>query len=252
MRTLAAAALLFAAATVSPPAHAKCTSWNLNSWPEGPDAFPVNGRIVLDEYAQGGRRLFPDGARPPVLSATGGREEIPLDMVEVLPGNFRNRQVVLAPRRALAADTTYVLHLEGSPYPVGPLVFRTSATEDVRAPRWTAAPQWDGEERQRFGCGPSSWAFFTAGVEDDSDVRVRVEIRAADTGEIARFLVAPVDGRLALGHGMCSGGFDFRPGVEYTATFTAVDLAGNETPSPGGSVSFLGPADGARSGPPGR
>ena len=250
MRTIAATCLtclMFAAMLPFPGiAQAKCMSWNVNSWPSPGSPLPLNGRIMIDEFSIGEREFrVTRPPVPPVLVA--GREEIPLDVVERLPGNFRNRQVVFAPRRPLAADTVYTLRVDGAPARLPSLQFRTGIREDLQAPRWTAAPAWVGEERVGFGCGPSSWVFFEAGLEDDSEVRVRVEIRSIETGEVARFLVTPEEGgRLALGHGMCAGGFDFRPGAEYTATFTAVDLAGNEAPAPGGIVSFLGPADGAR------
>jgi hypothetical protein len=56
-----------------------------------------------------------------------------------------------------------------------------------------------------------------------------------------RYVLPVREGLVSIGHGMCSGPFEFKPGTRYSATFWAVDLAGNEPPAPGMPVEFEGP-----------
>lgn len=93
-----------------------------------------------------------------------------------------------------------------------------------------------------FGCGPSVHVNVSAVVEDEhSQVQVLAEVRRAEGGEPVRFRLSPSTQQVQIGHGMCSGGFEFQEGVRYSVRLTAVDMAGNESAAPGGELLIQGP-----------
>ncbi|EPX56543.1 hypothetical protein D187_007885 [Cystobacter fuscus DSM 2262] len=46
---------------------------------------------------------------------------------------------------------------------------------------------------------------------------------------------------MAIGRGMCGGGFQLEEGVRYSVRLIAVDMAGNEAVAPGGPLIIQGP-----------
>lgn len=67
------------------------------------------------------------------------------------------------------------------------------------------------------------------------------EVRRAEGGTPVRFRLKPMEGKVRIGHGMCSGGFKLQEGMRYTVRLVAVDMAGNESVAPGDEVLIEGP-----------
>lgn len=68
-----------------------------------------------------------------------------------------------------------------------------------------------------------------------------VDVAPVAGGPHVQYLVAPRDGVVEVGHGMCSGPFELAPGGRYRVTLAAVDLAGHTVVAPGSGFEIVGP-----------
>lgn len=201
---------------------ADCSPGSRTIWPPAGTEVPENARFVVEEY--GTER----GKATPEISG------VKLSTVP-LRGSHNVDQLVLIPDVPLAPGETQISAGRQT------VTVKVRRGRDTTAPRWTEAPQAGKSELQHFGCGPSAYQFFQVAVEDDSPVRIRVRVESLRTGEAGESLLAITNGAVRAGHGMCSGAFEMKEGEAYRATFTAVDVAGNESPAPGRPIDFTAP-----------
>ena len=106
----------------------------------------------------------------------------------------------------------------------------------AQAPTWSGTPSVTSTDRTLFGCGPGVSVAVAVPV-DAPWVEVSVARDGADP-VTARAEVS--DGRIELGHGMCSGMLELDEGVAYTARLTAVSASGQRASAPS-EVRFTAP-----------
>lgn len=56
-------------------------------------------------------------------------------------------------------------------------------------------------------------------------------------------MVTPDSTSLRIGHGMCSGEFDFEDGGEYEISFSLIDASGNRNDTLTKAIKFISPTD---------
>jgi hypothetical protein len=62
-----------------------------------------------------------------------------------------------------------------------------------------------------------------------------------ESGNETSYYVEPVKGNLNIGHGMCSGAFNFDEGDDYEIEFSIMDESGNMTAWTGDRIKFTKP-----------
>jgi hypothetical protein len=172
----------------------------------------------------------------------GRDHRVPLEVVEKKQGNGIE-QVLLRPKEALKAGERYRLRIPD----IGKerekqllisyddeegkrewIAWYVRSEKDQRAPEWEEWPEHTGNSYEELGCGPSIKAIFQMDAEDASEIWVRVELKALKTGRTDRYILSlGDDGRLEVGHGMCSGAFSFLEDSEYEARFKLLDASAN-------------------------
>jgi hypothetical protein len=233
---------------------AECASEAFWVWPPTGHALPANGQIVLVGYQLLQEPVAQIARSAPRLVAE--KDEVPLRVVAVYRGELRLTQAVLRPERPLLPGRRYTLHLTQPKEAKGPLIPDQVRTQDgkspiawtvshadVTPPRWREVPRKVSESVELMGCGPEVFVNVSASVDDDgSQVQMLAEVQDSVWGEPVRFRLTPYENEVALGHNMCAGAFRFAEGARYTVRLIAVDMAGNATPAPGGTLPFEGPS----------
>ncbi|GAB3838848.1 hypothetical protein [Hymenobacter jeollabukensis] len=235
--------------TTAVAAQAKCYGVNLEFWPKSgsirPNAvFLIEGFEASQPVVSGLRTTH-----QAYLQADGQR--IPLDVQEILVGQFQLTQALLRPRRRLVVGTQYELIVVERARPAESIIWRhkgsrtfqvkytVEAGPDRAAPAWLAPPTEQAKHYEEYGCGPAVSVEFAAAAQDESVCLVRATVRDEATGQRTTCYLRPAAaGRIAVGHDMCSGAFELEKGRHFTVTFGLLDASGNTTPWTGKAIAF--------------
>lgn len=227
---------------ISPVSYAKCMSERISVWPPPEVAIPSEGALLLVEgYGDAQEKVshLKDGD----AYLVSDNEKIPLLVWRSYRGALRIVVVALTPAKPLTRGKRYSVQFPFSADHTDWMV----AGADHDPPRWTSQVKVLDKSWTEFGCGPASEVWLDVPLsESPSAVLVTV---AATKGAPENAMILPVrDGKVMLGHGMCSGAFEFSAEQEYQATVMGLDLARNPTQSPHQVVKFFGPTwqDGQR------
>ena len=244
MRTTLTLTLLLLSAV--PPAHARCAPSAHWAWPP-PGELPANGLFVLDGYGQS-QHIVEELAPGDADLECAGRS-VALEPISVLRGEMRVSQATLQAKQALPAGATCQLRVRQLGGSLGtwtgdgkvPYEWSISAAEDLNPPVWTDPPSLVERRYIRYGCGPVVEVDFTYPVADEGPTLALVEVASVTaTDAVTSYLVPPREGKISVGHGMCSGPFRLRPGARYLLWLTAMDTAGNLSPRVG-PIPFAAP-----------
>lgn len=247
-------ALLLLLALTASEARAKCSSMGMSFWPRN-RTIRQNSLLVVDGYSQSQAVLTGLGSTHEAFLQSGN-QRIPLEVAQILIGEFEVTQVVLKPHRILeagrqyevvivtagkkATDTSNLVFLHNR----GKVVYTVAAgPQDHTAPRWLAAPAGKGQQYEEFGCGPAVSVDFAAPGQDESEWLVKAAVQNLTTGQVTTYYLQPAGEQrtISVGHGMCGGAFQLRNGKLYSVTFVLMDAAGNTTPAPQPPLQFAGP-----------
>ncbi len=226
---------------------AMCGFRDLTLRPEhGPQ--PTNLIVYLEGYGVDLGTVRALSKRHPRLESSA--HIIPLRVQQTYIGQQRLALAVLRPQEELRRNVTYLFAADGVSEEdlmsygwsgQTAITFRADAPADNDPPVWISAPQVLTGTYRRFGCGPASFVPVAIEAKDAGPLFVKVELERAGKSRRVSYILPIIDGVVSIGHGMCSGAFDLAPGEKARAHLTLIDLAGNETPAPGGAVHIVGP-----------
>ena len=210
----------------------------------GLTAFPHSGKIrkncvfVVDGYASSQKVIQGLTKKFPVYLKSGS-EQIPLKVLEICVGDFYMTQAILKPEKPLTSGKEYQLIIENLPghnqlsvynpktHKSDPISYFVTDASDTDAPVWTQKPKEKDKSLVHFGCGPSIHVNFKLNVKEESDFLIRTTVKNVKTGSETTYYIGSEDNVLSIGHGMCSGAFDFDDSVNYEAKFAVMDFSGN-------------------------
>lgn len=195
-------------------------------WPEATATLPPMPQVQLELGGQLSR-LEVAGLH---LSFEAKGDSVPAQVVSAEEG-VSMRELVLSPTRKLKSGLRYALMVApGKDELTRDLARRVHVSflvgekDDARAPTWSGTPTPGEATARQLGCGPEVFVQVT-GVALDEPALVETSFDVDGHHVVHR--LEPKDGVLAVGHGMCSGAFDVRPGQTLAVTLVPVDLAGN-------------------------
>jgi hypothetical protein len=179
--------------------------------------------------------------RPHVLVTLGGRlKEIRGDgllfesgvtripAVEVLAmAGYSQRVMLVKPSKPLTPGR-WTLRLGFKPMdartPSELAGWTVADVKDETPPALTGTPEVDDVSWEELGCGPAQTVSVTGLTVSEPHVVVEAVVRTKEGTLTGLFW--PRDGRIDLGHGMCSGGLEL-PAGPASVVFTPIDLFGN-------------------------
>lgn len=181
------------------------------------------------------------------------KQKIKLKVRDVFVGQFRLTQAVLVPETEPTPGKKYRLEIENLPREefIGrwnkdlrqfePIFYEVAEGSDTSKPEFISAPREIKKSLVHYGCGPATFVHFECKAKDSSLFWVKTLVKSITTGKETVYCLKAVDGELKIGHGMCSGAFDFKEDEQYEIAFTLMDASGNETPWPGERILFIRP-----------
>ncbi len=244
--------ILFLFLSASILAKASCAGSGIYCWPNT-TAVKSNSIFVLTFYLRS-QQIVPGLNKKYAIYLRSGEQKIPLLISEVCIGQFRLTQVILKPERQLTAGKEYELiidslskydrmskwdkglHTYGSPK------WKVLKEADTGLPAWTAMPKYESKSIAHFGCGPSLDVRFSFDAADGSDILIKTTVRNTKTGKYTTYYLERTDKTIiSVGHGMCSGAFDFKTDDTYEVSFELMDSSGNPGCIPAAPIRFTRP-----------
>ncbi len=213
-------------------------------WPATATISP-NPFFLLEGYMYCEGVIAGLGVGHPVY-LTSGRDTVRLAL-KIYQGQYNQSQVLLKPVKPLVAGHTYTLHidrLEGycqEEFQSQKQSWTVLPQADLRKPAWKAKPMYHSKSLTQYGCGPAKYVNFCLCIEDESPVLVLARVKNRETGSMSESFVVPPAVGLSLGHGMCTGEFDFKEGYSYEASFALLDAGGNQSATYTEPIPFRAP-----------
>ncbi len=232
-------------------AFADCTSSGLSVWPSL-GAIKKNSVFVLDGYASSMDVIYGLNSRFPIY-LKAGNTKIKLNVKETCTGQFYLAQAILVPASKLEAGKEYELCIDNLPQYQSVRVWNprtgdyipprwtVSTEEDNNAPQWLTMPKEKSKSYAMFGCGPSIHVNFSFAVSEQSEYLVKTTIKSLQTGKRTTYYIGVSQKEISVGHGMCSGAFNFGEGENYEVEFSLMDASGNFAQSPTCGLIFTRP-----------
>lgn len=234
-------------------AFADCAGNGLWVFPKSKNILQ-NTRFVLNAYANSQFIISELNKQHPVYLKSSN-QIIKLNVLEICEGQFYLTQAVLVPESNLTAGVEYTFCIEG----IGdyesltrynpenkkyePLTYLVSEGVDTQSPVLNSKPKELKKEYIHYGCGPSVHVIFNNPAIDSSEMIIQTTVTNLETHEVIKYYLEPQENELAVGHGMCSGAFQFKEWTKYEIGFVYMDCAGNQTPWTGPNLVFTKPKD---------
>lgn len=199
-----------------------------------------NSIFVLEGYG-GSQEVISSLNDKHAIYLIGRNKPVKLIVKEVCVGRFELTQALLVPERTLDAGVTYTLQIDDLDsyesiskfnqysYDRAPITYTVVQGQDTEKPILSGKPQEVDKSFQLFGCGPSSWVEFSNPATDRSEMLVKTTLINRKTGHVVTYYIPIEDGRIRVGHGMCSGAFTFYDGTAFEVDFVFMDSSGNLT-----------------------
>lgn len=231
---------------------ADCAWSGLNVFPKG-NKIKAKSMIVIEGYGGSQKIIEKLNDKYPVF-LVNGNEKISLKIKETCVGQFHLTQAILFPEKSLKVGVKYTLVIENiengetldrwneDKKKSEPIEFTVETGEDTEKPIFNSIPKEIDKSMVYYGCGPAVYVDFTCDVKESSEYLVKTTVKSLTSGIITTYYVKPGKDKISIGHGMCSGEFNFIDEEEYEIEFTLVDASGNETPWTGDRIKFTRPS----------
>ena len=224
---------LLAATFTASMASAKCAG----QWAYSPhETTTPSGWLLVNGNTYEGSFKELATRTPRVVS---GNHSVDLTVHAVHQGQFRLTQIVFKPSEPLRVGQTY--KFDSKKNPLDRLSWKVVAASGGQ-PQFAGAPTLESTDRTRFGCGPAVEATIKVPTTGQT-LGFLVELRpAGDRKAGQRFLLTSTDGKIRVGHGMCSGAYRMTKGERYELrVINLVSATGTTTPGPNRTVTFTAP-----------
>lgn len=245
--------LLIVALSAAFGAQAKCYTHRITCWPLG-KTIKQNSVFVLEGYADS-QALIKGLGTTYTAYLTTGTQLLPLEVREILVGEYQLTQAVLRPRRKLDAGKQYELIIRKAgekekflsnvlfTHADRRFAYTVVAGEDKAAPDWQLAPQEKSKSYEELGCGPEVAVEFYGKAQDQSPYLVKATVKNLATGKATSYYLQPTaQSIISVGHGMCAGAFALEKGKNFSVAFALLDASGNTTNRTSNALLFTAPA----------
>lgn len=232
---------------------ADCAGTGLYVFPSQKE-IRTNSLFLLEGYAESQHVIAGLNKEFPIYLKSG-KEIIKLEVIETNKGQFYVTQALLKPESPLTLGKEYILVIDHLPeyeyfgdynqitQKYDPISYFVNLPDDLAPPKLMTIPQEKNKSLAHFGCGPSIHVEFGFDISDDSNVFVRTTMKSKENGTTTTYLLVYGGKGISIGHGMCSGAFNFNDGNDYEVQFEFLDTSGNALNEQSEWISFTKPTD---------
>ncbi|MDI1233438.1 MAG: hypothetical protein PSX81_04085 [bacterium] len=227
-------------------------SWNrLSAFPIG-NTIKTNSIFVIDGYGES-QEVIKNINKKYAVCLKSNTSQIKLIVKEIRVGQFSLTQAVLFPESPLIVGQTYTLTIDSLPEyeylnrwnekeKQNELVtYTVIAGIDTIKPIFKVRPKELKKTFIQYGCGPEINVKFSCPVLDSSEYLIKATVKNLLTHKQSTYYVQADKKSIEIGHGMCSGAFDFGKGTAFEIEFSIMDASGNYSTWKGNRIKFNKP-----------
>lgn len=219
---------------------AECGYGGISAFPKG-DHIYQNSQIMIEAYEWTREIVRGLNHQYPVYLQSDGHR-VSLRVIEICEGDYRLNQAILKPEEKLIAGQRYFLKIDSLKEEDQQLLHKGGNDKDKSSVSWTVIagtdterpgllnePQLIDQSITAFGCGPAVYTIFEFNANDKSELLVQTELTDLTTNEVTTYYLRTLENKIQVGHGMCSGAFDYKSDGSYQVRFKLQDASGNDT-----------------------
>lgn len=236
---------------------AKCASSGIWAFPQN-GVIKQNSWIMIEGYATSQKIINSLNQDYPIYLESKGHK-VKLNVTSIFKGQFQLTQAILTPDEKLISSRTYTLKIDNldkhektlltkwnsDTNEKEPITWEVEGATDTEAPVLSNQSGLVNKRTVHYGCGPAIYADFKIQTRDESDVLVKTELVDLESGESTTYFLSINDSdTLSVGHGMCSGAFDYKENRKYKVRFSLMDICGNENNKWTDWIEFESPFEG--------
>ncbi|WP_299212257.1 hypothetical protein [uncultured Aquimarina sp.] len=219
-------------------AFAECSSIGMQFFPETKE-IGLHSMFIIQGYALSQETINSFKNRVVYLESEGG-ELVVLNLQEILKGQMKLTQAIFCPSKELKPNTTYYLkYADQTEQEINQMkqwnpekkeservFWKTTEKKSLASLNLNLSLEFENTEVTRYGCGPSVNAIFKIKNKSASETWYKTEVMNLSTNSKTTFYKKERNGRLYIGHGMCSGAFTFDRKGKYKVRFTPMNIDG--------------------------
>lgn len=217
---------------------AKCSTSGMQFFPEQKE-ISLNSLFIIQGYSYSQKTINGFKERIIYLESENG-ELIELKLQEILKGQMKLTQAIFCPASELKPNTSYFLkysdqtedeeremmHYNSEINEREKIYWKTTEKKVLEPLNSNLNVEFEKTELIHFGCGPSANAIFNVKNKSKSEVWYKTELVDLNTNNKKVYYIKERNGKLNVGHGMCSGAFIYNGKGKYNVRFTPMNTDG--------------------------
>ena len=219
-------------------ALADCSSNGMYFFPETKE-ISLNSMFIIEGYAFSQKTINSFKERTIYLESENG-ELIELNLQEILKGQMELTQAIFCPVSELKPNTTYFLKYSDQTENEEremmqynrekkereKVYWKTTDKKAIETLNSNLNIEFENTEVVHYGCGPSANAIFNVKNKSESEIWYKTEVVDLGTNDKKIYYIKEWNGKLNVGHGMCSGAFIYNNKGKYKVRFTPMNTDG--------------------------
>ena len=214
----------------------KCGNSGIYVFPSG-DEITKNSIFMIEGFARSQKTIksLKQGNQAYLKSEC---HIVKLRVENIHIGSYGLTQSILKPEEDLIVGEEYFFKIDSTGlinpmYKIGaygrPISWKVKDEIDNEKPFWSSEmrPKFLNTSHIEYGCGPETFAHFQVKINDASETLIKTEVMDLKKNEKTIYYLTSKDGKIAVGHGMCSGAFALRKNGKYKVRFDLMDASGN-------------------------
>lgn len=205
--------------------QAKCGgSGIIVEYPSHNDEISTQATVILKAFGGSRYSLKQFGNSYPVYLVSQN-DKVKLIQEELHHGDFNWSQALFRTERALKEGDSYKLVFEKISTKMKASIYGNKVSwkaiknSKINKISLTKKIKYIDGGWTKMGCGPAVYSNYAIDDNIDKPIVVAVEIENITTGEISCFNVITKNGKISVGHGMCSGPFVYKQNDDYKIRF---------------------------------